>query len=66
MTKEEEFDSWKAKVNLHLESMVKKSIDELNIRYDLILDFQNNTPPNVTATRIIKRAYKGEYHGLRT
>jgi hypothetical protein len=58
MTNEEEFNSWKAKVELHLESMVKKSSDELNIRYDFLRDFKTNTAPNVTATRIIKRAYQ--------
>jgi hypothetical protein len=60
MTDQEAFDTWKSKVELHLESMVKKSIDELNVRYDFEYDFNNNIKPVVTATRLIKRAYQNQ------
>lgn len=60
MTDEEEkFNIWKSQVELHLESMVKKSLSELNIRSDLLLrDFKNDLPPHATATKIIKQSYK--------
>jgi hypothetical protein len=58
MTENEQFDIWKAKVEMHLESMVKKSSSELNVQYNYLKDFRNNTPPNITATRVIRRSYQ--------
>jgi hypothetical protein len=59
MTEQEEaFDTWKSKVELHLESMVKKSLSELNVDYDLYNDFRNGMEPNQTAAYLITLAYQ--------
>jgi hypothetical protein len=55
---DDEFNIWKSKVELHLESMVKKSINELDVHYDLAYDFKMNMQPHETATRLIKKAYQ--------
>jgi hypothetical protein len=55
------FEKWKSKVEVYLEQMVKKSSG--SFRYDFFTDFQNNVPPNVSATRAIKRGYKGVTNG---
>jgi hypothetical protein len=59
MTEEEEkFNIWKSQVELHLESMVKKSLSELKVNPDMLLrDFRSDKDPHATATKIIRRSY---------
>jgi hypothetical protein len=54
---DQRFEMWKAKVELHLEAMVKKSIMELP-HYNIRRDYNRNVKPIVTAERIIRRAYQ--------
>lgn len=57
MTEDEAFNIWMSRVEIYLESMVKKSTNELNVRYDFLQDFKNNVQPEYTATLIIRKAY---------
>jgi hypothetical protein len=56
------FEKWKSKVDFHLEEMTNRSMHDFS-KYDYLSDFKNNVPPNVTATRAIKRGYKGATNG---
>jgi hypothetical protein len=57
MENEEAFNIWKSKVEMHLESMVKKTISELTY-YNYKRDFNNNVAPQDTATRVIQKTYQ--------
>jgi hypothetical protein len=57
MTDDEKFEVWKSRVELRLELMVKKSIYDFDY-YNYRRDFNNKTPPETTATRVIKKAYR--------
>lgn len=54
MEKNEEFEIWMSKVEHQLEMMLKKSPSEFS-PYDYYDDFVNNTKPEVTAIRVIRR-----------
>jgi|GEM_PF-5385483 hypothetical protein len=51
-----EFELWKSRVEVYLEQMVKKSTDDF--RYNYLQDFNNNVPPSITATRVVRTGYR--------